>query len=95
MKDSSIPNAILEYLSMELPIFMGEKKIYLDHGTLGLDSLYMPYQEKMNALCTSAGYDASLYQFHLDEDAEHNEEAWRNRLHIPLKFLLKKTQSAD
>jgi len=95
IKDSSIPNGILEYLSMELPIFMGRKKIYLDHGTLGLDSLYMPYQEKMNALCTSAGYDASQYQFHLDEDADHNEEAWRNRLHIPLQFLLKKTQSAD
>jgi predicted alpha/beta superfamily hydrolase len=95
VKDSSIPNAILEYLSMELPIFMGGKKIYLDHGTLGLDSLYMPYQEKMNALCKSAGYDESQYQFHFEEDADHNEEAWRNRLHIPLQFLLKKTQSAD
>lgn len=95
IKDSSIPNGILEYLSMELPIFMGRKKIYLDHGTLGLDSLYMPYQERMNALCKSAGYDASQYQFHFDEDADHNEEAWQNRLHIPLQFLLKKTQSAD
>jgi predicted alpha/beta superfamily hydrolase len=95
VKDSSIANAILEYLSMELPIFMGGKKIYLDHGTLGLDSLYLPYQERMNALCKSAGYDESQYQFHFDEDADHNEEAWRNRLHFPLQFLLKKTQSAD
>lgn len=95
IKGSLIPNAILTYLSMKLPIFKGGKRIYLDHGTLGLDSLYMPYQESMNALCKSAGYDESQYQFHLDEDADHNEEAWRNRLHIPLQFLLKKTQSAD
>ena len=94
-KDSLIPNAILTYLSMKLPIFKGGKRIYLDHGTLGLDSLYMPYQENMNALCKSAGYDESQYQFHFEEDADHNEEAWRNRLYIPLQFLLKKTQSAD
>lgn len=90
IKDSLIPNAILTYLSMKLPIFKGGKRIYLDHGTLGLDSLYMPYQESMNALCKSAGYDESQYQFHFEEDADHNEEAWRNRLYIPLQFLLKK-----
>jgi enterochelin esterase-like enzyme len=95
VKDAAIPHAILTYLSNELPIFLGRKKIYLDHGTLGLDSLYMPYQESMNTLCKSAGYDDTLYQFQLFEDADHNEEAWRNRLHMPLQFLLKKTQSAD
>ena len=95
VKDSTIPGAILTYLSNELPPFIGRKKIYLDHGTIGLDSLYMPYQEKMNTLCKSAGYDDTLYQFYLDEEADHNEEAWRNRLHIPLQFLLKRTQSAD
>lgn len=95
VKDPSIPEAILEYLSMELPIFIARKKIYLDHGTLGLDSLYMPYQEKMNVLCKNAGYDEILYKYVLDEDSGHNEEAWRNRLHIPLQFLLQKTQSAN
>jgi len=90
-----IPDAIIEYLTTKLPIHIGKKRIYLDHGTLGLDSLYMPYQERMNALCKSAGYDENQYQFHLDEDADHNEDSWRNRLHIPLQFLLKKAQSAD
>ncbi|HQO50740.1 MAG TPA: hypothetical protein PK939_09945 [Bacteroidales bacterium] len=25
-----------------------------------------------------------------DEGAAHNEEAWRNRVHLPIEFLLRK-----
>jgi predicted alpha/beta superfamily hydrolase len=91
----SIPDVILHYFSTALPMSIGGKKIYLDHGTDGLDSLYVTYQEHMNTLCKAAGYDDKQYKFHLEEEANHNEEAWRNRLHLPLYFLLKREQFAD
>lgn len=95
VEDSTIPNAILEYLQSEIPPVIGRKKIYVDHGTIGLDSLYEPFQQQMNTLCHEKGYREDQYLFYLDEDADHNEEAWRNRLHIPLEFLLKRPQIVD
>jgi pimeloyl-ACP methyl ester carboxylesterase len=67
----------------------GLNKIYFDHGTATLDQLYAPYQAEMDKVMAERGYrpgcDWVTRRF---EGAEHDEPAWRARLHVPLTFLL-------
>lgn len=95
VKDTTIPKAILTYLDQHIPPSFAKKLMYIDSGTEGLDAEYLPYLEHMNLLCSRHGYDDNNYQIMIDEGAEHNELAWRSRLHIPLSFLLHHTSLAD
>jgi predicted alpha/beta superfamily hydrolase len=67
----------------------GVHRIYFDYGTETLDADYEPYQLKMDALMKSRGYrpgeDWITRRF---DGADHSPRAWRERFHIPLKFLL-------
>ena len=66
-----------------------QHKIYFDFGTLTLDSLYEPYQLKMDTKCIENGYiNFKEYVAYKFIGAAHNEAAWRSRVAIPLKFLL-------
>ena len=94
MQDESLPNAFFEYLEKEFPLVIGRKRFYSDHGTYGLDTLYAPYQVRMNAIANSRGYRSDQFYAHIQEDADHTEEDWRLRLHLPLLFLLRASQSA-
>ena len=64
-------------------------RIYFDHGTETFDAEYEPYQLKMDEVMQSKGYrsgeDWVTRRF---EGADHSPRAWRERLHVPLKFLL-------
>ncbi|MBK3517856.1 alpha/beta hydrolase [Carboxylicivirga marina] len=65
-------------------------RIYFDYGTATLDSLYEPYQLKVDSLMFLHGYQSDKnYVSKRFEGAEHTETAWRKRLHIPLEFMLK------
>lgn len=83
-----VDSVILDYLTQKLPP-PGHHHIYFDYGTEGIDILYESYQEKVDTLMQSAGYtfekDWITKRF---EGADHNEKSWRERVHIPLKFLL-------
>ena len=94
-KDTTIPKAILTYLDKYLPSSFAKKRMYIDSGTEGLDAEYLPYIEKMNIVSSMHGYDKINYQTMIDEGAEHNEMAWRSRLHIPLSFLLHHRSPSD
>ncbi len=67
----------------------GSHRFYFDYGTETLDAGYEPYQKKMDQGMQIAGYafgtDWMTQKF---EGAEHSEASWRERVHIPLKFLL-------
>jgi predicted alpha/beta superfamily hydrolase len=64
-------------------------KLYFDHGTEGLDALYEPYQAQMDKHLHEAGYiENQTWMTRKFEGAAHNEAAWRNRVEIPLTFLL-------
>ncbi|MEE8399279.1 MAG: DUF3604 domain-containing protein [Desulfobacterales bacterium] len=67
----------------------GIHRIYFDHGTETLDAGYGPYQLKMDEVMQSRGYrpgeDWISRRF---DGADHTPRAWRERLHIPLIFLL-------
>ncbi len=64
-------------------------KIYFDYGTQTLDSLYEPYQLIADSIMKKRGYSQNEnWLTRKFEGAKHDENAWRNRLHIPLQFLL-------
>ena len=67
----------------------GIHRIYFDHGSETLDAEYEPYQLKMDEVMQNKGYrfgeDWISRRF---DGADHSPRAWRERLHIPLIFLL-------
>ena len=79
--------ALIDYLGRELPD-AGTHRVYLDRGTTTLDATYGEYQTKAEAAFRSKGYAAPRLQTRLFEGADHSERAWRQRVEIPLRFLL-------
>jgi predicted alpha/beta superfamily hydrolase len=83
-----IAGAFLDWLRTHLPA-PGAHRIYFDHGTVFLDALYGPFQEAVDALVTQRGYRAGVdFESRVFPGATHNEQAWRERLDLPLTFLL-------
>lgn len=79
-----------DYLKENMPD-PSTHKIYFDFGTVGLDKEYEPHQNRIDTVMKNAGYTfGENWLTQKFEGAEHNEAAWRERIHIPLKFLLKK-----
>ncbi len=53
--------------------------------------LYGPYQEEVDQVIQAKGYTKGKDWLTLRfEGAEHSERAWRERVHLPLEFLLGK-----
>ncbi len=81
-------NIMVDYLGSALPK-PGRHLLYFDYGTGTLDADYEPYQQRMDGLLQTAGYEAGRDWLTLKFDgAEHSERAWRARVHFPLRFLL-------
>jgi predicted alpha/beta superfamily hydrolase len=78
---------LVDYFGEALPA-AGCHKLYFDFGTEGLDGAYEPYQQKLDQYVTRLGYhygeDWITEKF---EGAEHSEEAWRERVHMPLRLF--------
>lgn len=67
----------------------GSHRFYFDYGTETLDAEYEPFQHKMDMGMQTAGYVSGRdWVTHKIEGAEHSETSWRERVHIPLQFLL-------
>lgn len=79
---------VIDYLIDALPA-PGAHNIYFDYGTKGLDARYEPYQVRADAIMSDAGYLRNEnWMTEKFEGADHNERAWQDRIHIPLRFLL-------
>ena len=64
-------------------------KIYYDYGTRGIDARYEPHQQEVDEMMKRRGYTSmENWMTRKFEGADHNEESWRDRVHIPLIFLL-------
>jgi predicted alpha/beta superfamily hydrolase len=64
-------------------------RLYFDFGTETLDHNYEGYQDQMDAALRAAGYEAGKnWTTRKFEGHDHSERAWRNRVHVPLQFLL-------
>jgi len=86
--DNPIPDSFLNYMEKQLPK-PGKHKIYFDYGTATLDALYPPLQKNVDQLMIRLGFDKNNWKSLEFKDADHSENAWKSRLNIPLKFLLK------
>jgi glycosidase/predicted alpha/beta superfamily hydrolase len=79
---------VINYLKRHLPAPPGHL-FYFDLGTATLDRGYEPYQRRVDALMSRAGYREGVDWMTIKADgAEHSELAWRARVDVPLKFLL-------
>ncbi len=79
---------VIDYLAKHLPQ-PGSHKLYFDFGTATLDAAYEPYQQRMDAAMRAAGYtEGHDWMTKKFPGAEHSERSWRERVEIPLQFLL-------
>jgi predicted alpha/beta superfamily hydrolase len=79
---------VIDYLEAVLPPPAGHR-LYFDHGTEGLDAAYAPYQRWVDEVMRAAGYvEGKDWMTRVFPGAEHSEVAWRERVHLPLTFLL-------
>ena len=80
--------SVIDYLAAHLPA-RRTHRFYFDHGTATLDATYAPYQQRMDAVLREAGWrEGRQFMSREFAGAEHNERAWRDRLDVPLQFLL-------
>lgn len=79
--------AVIGYMQQHLPP-PGVHKLYFDYGTETLDATYEPYQQQADAVMAQAGYTAGQdWLTRKFPGADHSEQAWQARVHIPLQFL--------
>jgi enterochelin esterase-like enzyme len=77
------------YVGQHLPETNGSL-VYMDHGTKDFDADYGTYQEALDKVIRSKGWDEQHYKSLVFEGDGHNETCWANRLDKPLLFLLGK-----
>jgi predicted alpha/beta superfamily hydrolase len=89
LQNASLPLAAFNYLQGHLPR-ANTHRIYMDHGTSGLDAIYGIHQAVVDEIARERGYDAAHWQSRIFEGAGHTELDWAARVEIPLTFLLGK-----
>ena len=79
---------MLPYLKASIPDADG-RRIYFDYGSEAQIATYESFQRRADRLFLDQGYvrGRSLLTRHYP-GAPHSESAWRERVHIPLRFLL-------
>ena len=85
--------AFERYLAPALPR-PGSHRLYFDHGSETLDSVYARYQQRVDAVVARRGYrrGANWISRNFPGHA-HNELSWASRVEIPLRFLLPPVQT--
>jgi predicted alpha/beta superfamily hydrolase len=67
----------------------GTNRVYFDFGTETLDADYEPYQLLMDDVMRAKGFQENVdWMTRKYEGHDHSPKYWRERLHIPLEFLL-------
>ena len=84
----AVATAFEGYLRNALPR-PGRHLLYFDHGSETLDRHYAAYQARIDRLVAGRGWSqGSDWISRNFPGAAHNENAWRERVDIPLRFLL-------
>jgi enterochelin esterase-like enzyme len=89
LEDNPVPDAFFAYMKKQLPS-PKRHKLYFDCGDKTLDALYPTLQQKADLILESKGYTDKNLMSKFFAGKDHSEAAWRERLDIPLQFLLGK-----
>ncbi len=87
IEHNPFPAAMLQYISQHLPD-PAKHRIYMDHGTATIDSLYTNYQPQADQWMKRNGYSSRNWMTKVYPGADHSERSWNKRLDIPILFLL-------
>ena len=83
----ALEGAFIDYLKKNIPA-PRVNKFYFDFGTVGLDSLYEPYQKVVDSIMIAKGYQENInWLTNKFKNADHNEKFWQARFHHPIEFL--------
>ena len=88
-KNFELPLSGFNYLQKNTPS-PSSHKIYMDHGTVEMDSLYATYQNFVDEMMHDKGYSDYNFKSLTFEKTGHNENDWSKRLSVPFIFLLGK-----
>ena len=80
-------NALVEKSINSLPL-PGTHKVWMSHGTKGLDAEYAPFQMYADKLMSERGYHVHNYISRVYPRSGHNERSWAKYLDQPLHFWL-------
>jgi enterochelin esterase-like enzyme len=82
----AIGRAALAYFAQRIPD-AASHRLYMDHGTLGLDAGYGPYQAAFDAIAQTAGYGEGNWKSLVFAGKSHTEVDWAARVDGALEFL--------
>ncbi len=88
-KVNPVPAAFFSYIEKNAAN-PKDHKFYFDHGSISLDFFYKPSQIKADSIFANKGYTEKNYLSKEFLGSGHAEVYWKDRLEIPLLFLLKK-----
>ena len=88
-KNTPIPESFFNYMALHLPS-PKTHKVYFDYGTATLDASYLNYQSRVDEVLQQKGFTTNTYKNLKFEGADHSEDSWQNRIHIPIEFLFGK-----
>jgi predicted alpha/beta superfamily hydrolase len=80
-------NGLVEKTINSLPL-PGTHKVWMSHGTKGLDAEYSPYQIYADQLMHKRGYRSNNFVSRVYPRTGHNERSWAKYLDQPLNFWL-------
>jgi enterochelin esterase-like enzyme len=88
LQNNPIPQHFIHYLNQYLPK-PTQHKIYFDCGDQTLDALYPGVQQRVDSLLSQKGFTVANGLTRYFPGHNHSEKSWKNRLNIPLVFLLR------
>jgi enterochelin esterase-like enzyme len=88
-ENNPVPEAFVKYLKNNLPNHKTHK-IYFDYGDQTLDAMYPHLQKKVDEVMKSKGFTDKSWVTKYFPGKDHSEKSWKERLEIPVLFLLKK-----
>jgi predicted alpha/beta superfamily hydrolase len=88
MENNPVPGAFFSYLEQSLPS-PNRHRIYFDHGTETLDSMYASLQKSIDLIMAKGGYKSKQWISRSWPGQDHSERSWRGRFVLPASFLLK------
>jgi enterochelin esterase-like enzyme len=91
MENNPVPAAFFSYMQKKLPN-PSTHRLYFDHGTETLDSMYAQLQKQADIVLKAKGFTNKNWISLNWPGQDHSERSWRSRLAVPMEFLLRPNQ---